>query len=163
MGFAEFEEVDRAGKVVFDELAGAGLAVHASEDTGIGGGVDDPIHGGEGLKVAGGAEISVEDFDAEFFEFGAVGFAAGPDEVVEAAELMTRTGGGERAGERAADEAADAGDENTHGRRRLRRLDGVGRKFCRSLKAAFGKGVERFLGNSDDVLFSDTSWRAGFR
>ena len=115
MGFAEFEEIDRAGEVVFDELAGAGLAVHAREDAGIGGGVDHPIHGGERLEVAGGTEIGVEDFDAKFFEFGAVRFTAGADKIIEAIELMTGARGGEGAGERAADEAANAGDENAHG------------------------------------------------
>lgn len=82
----------------------------------------------------------MEEFDAKFFEFGAVGFAAGPDKVVEAIELMTRTGGGERACERAADEAAYAGDENTDGRRGLRRLDGVGRKTLPLFEGGFRKG-----------------------
>ena len=66
------------------ELTGAGFAVDTGEHAGIGGGVDDPVDGGQRLEIAGGAKIGVEDFDAKFFEFGAVGLAAGADEIVEA-------------------------------------------------------------------------------
>ena len=131
VGFAVFEEVDRAGEVVFDELAGAGFSVDAGEDAGVGGGVDNPVDARKRFEVAGGAEIGVDDFYAEFFEFGAVGLAAGTDEVVEAVELVTGTGTGEGAGEGAADEAADAGDENAHEAKGLRGLRRVGRGILR--------------------------------
>lgn len=127
VSLAVFEEIDRAAEVVFDELARAGFAVDAGEDAGVGGGVDDPVHGWQGLEIARGAEIGVDNFDPEFFEFGAIGFAAGTDEVVETVELVAGTGGDESPGERAADEAADAGDENAHGAEGLRGFRRVGR------------------------------------
>ena len=67
VSFAELEHIHRAPEVVLDELARAGLAVDAGEDAGVGGGVDDPIDGREGFEVAGGAEVAVEEFDADFF------------------------------------------------------------------------------------------------
>jgi hypothetical protein len=67
VSLAELEHVDRAPEVVLDELAGTGLAIDASEDAGIGGGVDDPIDSGERLEIAGGAEVAVEEFHADFF------------------------------------------------------------------------------------------------
>lgn len=67
VGLAELEHVDRAAQVVLDELAGTGLAIYASEDAGVGGGVDDPIDGREGFEVARGAEVAVKEFDADFF------------------------------------------------------------------------------------------------
>ena len=67
VSLAVFEEIDGAAEVVFDELARAGFAVDAGEDAGVGGGVDDPIDGREGFEVAGGAEVAVEEFDADFF------------------------------------------------------------------------------------------------
>ena len=69
----------------------------------------------------------MDNFDPEFFEFGAIGLAAGTDEVVETVELVAGTGGDESAGERAADETADAGDENAHGAEGLRGFRRVGR------------------------------------
>ena len=66
--FAVFEEVDRAAEVVFDELARAGFAVDAGQDARVGGGVDNPVHGWQGLEIARGAEIGVNNFDPEFFE-----------------------------------------------------------------------------------------------
>ncbi len=115
VGLAELEHVDRAPEVVLDELAGTGLAIDASEDAGIGGGVDDPIDGGERLEVAGGAEVAVKEFDADFFEAVAVGLAAGADEIIEADEGVAGAGFGEGAREGAADKAAHTGDQNSHG------------------------------------------------
>jgi hypothetical protein len=68
---------------VFDQLARAGFSVHPGEHAGICGGIDHGVDGWDCLKVAGGADVSVEDFDAERFEFGAVCLAAGSDEIVE--------------------------------------------------------------------------------
>ena len=67
VGLAELEHVDRAAQVVLDELAGTGLAIDASEDAGVGGGVDDPIDGRKRLEIARGAEVAVKEFDADFF------------------------------------------------------------------------------------------------
>jgi len=67
VGLAELEHVHRAAEVVLDELAGTCFAIDAGEDAGVGGGVDDPVDSGKRLEIAGGAEVAVEEFDADFF------------------------------------------------------------------------------------------------
>ena len=115
VSFAELEHVHCAAEVVFDELARAGLAVDAGEDARVGGGVDDPVDGGEGFEVARGAEVAVEELYSDFFQRVAVGFAAGADEIIETDERVASAGLDQGACEGAADKAAHTGDQDSHG------------------------------------------------
>lgn len=109
---AVFEHVDRADKVVVDELSRTGFAVDAGEHTGIRSSIDDKLSGGQSVYCGGVAQISGDDFGAEFLQRLSVGFAAGADEVVEACDLVAD--GNQLTGERAANETADSGDEDAH-------------------------------------------------
>ena len=100
---------------MLDELAGTCFAIDAGEDAGVGGGVDDPVDSGKRLEIAGGAEVAVEEFDADFFQGVAIRLAARTDEIIEAEEGVAGAGFGERAREGAADKAAHTGDQNSHG------------------------------------------------
>ena len=114
VGLAVLEHIDRAAEVVLDELPAAGLAVHAGEDAGVGGGVDDRVDFRQGLEVAGGPEIGVADLHAEAFQLEPVEFAAGTDEVVEAVDFPLRRMGAEIFRQGGADKTADARDEDFH-------------------------------------------------
>lgn len=107
---AELEHVEGADEVVFEELAAAGAAVEAGEDAGVGGGVDDPVHVGEGLEVAGQADVAMEEAHTELLEGEAIDLGAGTAEVVEAEGGPAA--GDEVAEDLAAGEAAGTGDEN---------------------------------------------------
>jgi len=109
---AVFEEVDRAGEVVLDDLARTGATVNAGQHAGIGGGIDDEIARRQRLEIAGCTHVGMKKLHADFFQFEAVGFAAGTDEIVQAKNLMA--GSRQRAGEGAADKTAGAGEEDSH-------------------------------------------------
>ena len=113
MRLAVLEDADRAREVVVDELARTGLAVDAREYAGIGRRIQHEVGGGQGVHGGNVAQVRGEHLDAELFQRAAVGLAAGPDEIVEAADLVT--GRMQRAGKGATDETADAGDEDAHG------------------------------------------------
>ena len=55
----------------------------------------------------------MENLNAKRFEFGAVGFAAGSDEVIQSHELVA-TRLQERSSKRASDETTDSSDEDLH-------------------------------------------------
>ena len=113
-GFAEFQQIDRAKEVVFDQLARAGFSVHSGEHAGIRGGINHGVDGRNRLKVAGGADVSVEDVDAKRFEFGSIRLAAGSDEIIDPDDLQIGTMRQERLGQRAADETANSCYEDAH-------------------------------------------------
>ena len=106
----QLQHVDRADEIVLDQLAAAGLAVHAGEHAGVGGRLDDPIAAGQRLQVAGIADVAVMELDAVLAQGAAIGLTAGPDEVVQARDLPVRPAFPQAAGERAADKTADASD-----------------------------------------------------
>ena len=88
MGFAKFQKVDRAAQVVLDQLAGTCLAIHSRQHAGIRGGIDDDINGLDGLQVAGGADVSMENFDAELLKFGSIHLASRTDEIVDSEDFQ---------------------------------------------------------------------------
>ena len=99
---------------MLDELPGAGLAIRAGEDAGIGGRVEHPVDWRQCLDITGCAEVAVEQPHPEFFQFRPIGFAPRPDEVVESGQFVRGSPVGQRARNRAAHEAADARDKNAH-------------------------------------------------
>ena len=157
VGLAELEHVHRAPEVVLDELAGARFAVHAGEDARVGGGIDDPVDGGERFEVARGAEIAVEEFNAEFFQGVAVGLAAGADKIVEADESVAGAGFGEGAREGAADKAAHTGDQDSHGRSE-RESEGGRESESESERESEGESEVRI---ERRIVGSNARWRCG--
>jgi hypothetical protein len=95
-------------------LAAADHAVGAGKDRRVGGRVDDPIGTRQNLDVTGVADVAVPDFDAEPEQIGAIQVRAGPDQVIDAKNLVLG-GGAQFPGKRGADETANAGDEKSHG------------------------------------------------
>ena len=114
MRLAVFEEVDRAPQIMFEQLARAGLAVHAGEHAGVRSGIDHKIGGGQRFKIGRAADIRVNNFHAEPGQFTAVEFAAGPDEIIHAHNLQTRRRFQQRPRERAAHETTAASDQDFH-------------------------------------------------
>ena len=114
MAFAVFEKLHRSEEIVFDDLTATGQAVHPGEDAGVGGGIDHPIGGWEGIDIAPGAEIGVENFDAESLEGATIEFASRADKVIETKDFEGGIVLAEVSGERTADEAAESRDENFH-------------------------------------------------
>lgn len=72
MRFAVFEQVDGAAEIVFEDLARAAAAIDAGEDAGHGGGVEEPVGGGEGVDVGGAARVEMLHGDAAAFQGEAV-------------------------------------------------------------------------------------------
>jgi len=116
MRLAIFKDVNRAPKIVFEQLARTCFAVHSREHAGIRGGVDHEISGGQRFKIRGAADIRVDDFYAERGEFTPVQFAARTDEIIRADNLQAFHRRQQRMGQGAANESADTGDENFHAR-----------------------------------------------
>ena len=81
---AELEHIDGAEEVVFQKLAAAGAAIDAGKHTGVGSGVDDPVHIRQALKVAGLTDITVEQADAKALQGEAVDLGTRTAEVVKA-------------------------------------------------------------------------------
>ncbi len=67
-GLAEFQQIYGAEKVVFNQLARAGFAIHAGKDARVGSCIDNGIDFGNPFEIASGADVSVQDFDAESLE-----------------------------------------------------------------------------------------------
>ena len=79
----KFEEIQRSDEIVFNELARTRRTVDASEDTWIGGCIQNPIDLGQVLKIAGGPKVYVEGTDPSALEILPVRLASGSDEIIE--------------------------------------------------------------------------------
>ncbi|OQC22984.1 MAG: hypothetical protein BWX68_02975 [Verrucomicrobia bacterium ADurb.Bin063] len=110
----QLQHVDRAHKIMLEQLAAAGPAVHTGQHARIGGRLDNPVAAGQGFEVAGDADIAMKQPDAQPAQRPAVGLAAGAREVVQAEDLPVRPPFPQPAGERAAHKTANAGEENAH-------------------------------------------------
>lgn len=109
-GFAEFEQVDCAKEVVFDQLARAGFSIHSSQNTWIRGGVNERINFWNPFQITGGADVAVEDFDSNPLEFRPVRLATGADEIVDSEDFQIGPMSQQGFGQRAANETANACD-----------------------------------------------------
>ena len=112
---AAFQHVQRAHQVVFHQLPAARLPVGPGQHTGIRGAIHDPIHLRQRVHIALAAQIAVIQPEAEPAQFGAIAFAAGPRQVVQARQRPIQAGLFDRLNEAAPHEAAGARDENFHG------------------------------------------------
>ena len=111
---AVLEEVDGSGKVVVEQVLGAGPAVHSGQDTGIRRAVDDPVHGRKGFDGGAVADVAYADVNAEGAEGLDVGLGASADEAVEADDRQAGLMRQQFACDGAACESANAGDEKAH-------------------------------------------------
>src|SRR5580704_7009622 len=80
---AVFENIDKAPKIVFKQLATAEAALNSGQDARVSRCIDDPIRGRQNLEVARGSNVAVDKCDAEGTESGTVGFRSGADKVVD--------------------------------------------------------------------------------
>jgi len=111
---AVFQDVDGSLQIMFDELPRVCRAIDSRQDAGIGGGVNDPIYRRERLKIAGAADIPVPHDDAERFQFGAIEFAAGAEQVIQSCNFHPVDMIAEPACERTADKSANTCNKNFH-------------------------------------------------
>src|SRR5258708_6687332 len=100
--------MDRAEKIVLDNLAAARPAIHAREDTGIGGSIHNPIADRQRLEISRNANVAMEQLHARLAQRAAIGFAAGANEVVQADELPVRPPPPQAASQRAPHESANS-------------------------------------------------------
>src|SRR5207248_11586539 len=80
----------------------------------VGGGIDHPVGWGQRLEIARRPEVAVKEFDPPALEIGAIGFTAGPDEIIEAGHLMSAAVLRQRPRQGAADKTADARNQDAH-------------------------------------------------
>ena len=84
-GAAVFKKIDGAEEIVFEELACAGFAVATSQNAGCAAASMTQSARGKGFKVAGHADVAMEQLHAELLsKRTAVGFAATAGEVIDA-------------------------------------------------------------------------------
>ena len=114
VGFAVFEDVYQAGQIVLEQLARSSLPFHSGQNTGIRGGIDDPIHFGKRREIAGAADVAMDKFDAHVLQTLAIRFRARTHQIIDAADGDTFATLDEAACESAAHETRYAGDQNLH-------------------------------------------------
>ena len=115
--FADFQKVYRSPEVVLQQFAAAGLAIHPSENAGIGGGVDDPIDATGLLEVLLPPDVPHPKLHPSRLDDGAVELTARATEVIKTADLVARLA--EAEGQLGTNKAADAADQNFHGVKRI--------------------------------------------
>jgi hypothetical protein len=111
---AVLQQVNGPTEIVIEEFLGAGLAIHACKDAGIGSAIQNPVGGRKVGKILFVTDVPYPDINAQRAQWLEIGLAPLTDEAVDARDpnagkMLEETPGDDRSGK-----AADAGDEYFH-------------------------------------------------
>ena len=114
MAAAVFESLDRANKIDVEQLARGSRAVDAGQDAGLGGGINEPVAGGQASPISGEADVAMADLDAKGLQRLYIRFRAGTLEIVDpedfdSIELVQQSDGNSATGE-----ATNPRNQQTH-------------------------------------------------
>ena len=113
LAFAEFEQVDCAPQIVFEQFLARRFAINPRKHAGIGRRVDHPINTARPLEISLLTHITAPEFNARLLDARLIELAARSAEIVEPAHLVPRAAQSES--QFRSDKPANAADQDVHG------------------------------------------------